>query len=112
MTGSSPVPRDSSPVTSDGRARELLAGGFDRWEAAFREGLDAMRTNGLLRAEADTHGLALTLLAALQGGLLLSRTRRDAAPLEVALDGALATIRAAAAEPTSPRPARPPRRNP
>jgi TetR/AcrR family transcriptional repressor of nem operon len=97
----------------DERARELLAGGFDRWEAAFREGLDAMRTKGLLRADADTHALALTVLAALQGGLLLSQTRRDAAPLEVALDGALATIRAAAAaRPTRPSPARPSRRNP
>jgi hypothetical protein len=45
--------RRRTPRTS-GRASSL-AGGFDRWEAAFREGLDAMRTKGLLRADADTH---------------------------------------------------------
>lgn len=48
------------------------------WEAAFREGLDAMRTKGLFRADADTHALALTVVATFQGGLLLSQTRRDA----------------------------------
>jgi AcrR family transcriptional regulator len=83
----------------DDRARELLVGGFDRWEMAFRDGVDAMRAKGLLRRDADTTALALNVLAALQGGLLLCRTRRDTAPLEAALDAALATIRASAPRP-------------
>jgi len=83
----------------DDRARELLVGGFDRWETAFRDGLDAMRAKGLLRRDADTSALAWSVLAALQGGLLLCQTRRDTAPLEAALDAALATIRASAPRP-------------
>ncbi len=81
----------------DERARILVVGGFDRWEAAFRDGLRAMQAKGLLGDDADAGALALTMLAALQGGLLLCQTRRDVTPLEVALDGALANIRAAAA---------------
>jgi TetR/AcrR family transcriptional regulator, transcriptional repressor for nem operon len=87
----------------DGRARRLLVGSFDRWEAAFRDGLEAMRARGLLREDADTEALALTVLAAVQGGLLLCQTRRDTAPLEVALDSALANIRASAAPSAQPR---------
>jgi AcrR family transcriptional regulator len=76
----------------DDRARTLLVGSFDRWEAAFCDGLRAMRAKGLLRDDADPDALALNMLAALQGGLLLCQTRRDVAPLEVAIDGALANI--------------------
>jgi AcrR family transcriptional regulator len=94
----------------DERARTLLVDGFDRWEAAFRDGLRAMRGKGLLRDDADTDALALNMLAALQGGLLLCQTRKDLAPLEVALDGAIANIRASAA-PTK-RSSRSPRATP
>jgi TetR/AcrR family transcriptional regulator, transcriptional repressor for nem operon len=87
----------SELADTDERARQLLVGGFDRWEAAFREGLEAMRAKGLLRDDANTDALALNVLAALQGGLLLCQTRRHLTPLEVALDGALANIRATAA---------------
>jgi TetR/AcrR family transcriptional repressor of nem operon len=88
----------------DDRARRLLVGGFDRWETAFRDGLAAMRAKGLLRDDADIDALAVHVLAALQGGLLLSQTRRNTAPLEVALDRALAGIRATAGTPGTPPP--------
>ena len=66
--------------------REDLIVGFDRWEGAIRDGLKAMHERGDLRRSADPDRLATALLAAVQGGLVLSQVRRDAEPLEVALD--------------------------
>jgi AcrR family transcriptional regulator len=78
----------------DPDARADLAAGFDRWEAPIRDGLARMRERGDLRPDTDTGALALALLAALQGGLLLTQTRRDATPLRTALDTVLAQVRA------------------
>jgi TetR/AcrR family transcriptional repressor of nem operon len=80
----------------DSAARADLAAGFERWEAPIRAGLAAMRDRGELRAGTDTDGLGLALLAALQGGLLLTQTRRSTEPLRTALDTVLAHIRAQA----------------
>ncbi|MBE7187758.1 TetR/AcrR family transcriptional regulator, partial [Jatrophihabitans endophyticus] len=73
----------------DADARADLVQSFEQWEAPIRSGLAAMRDRGTLRADADTDRLALALLAALQGGLLLTQTRRTTAPLETALDTTL-----------------------
>lgn len=75
-------------------AREDLAQGFMAWERAFRDGLDRMQRSGALRQDADIEELSVGLMAALQGGYLLSRTKRDARSLEIALDMALNRIRA------------------
>jgi TetR/AcrR family transcriptional repressor of nem operon len=53
-----------------------------------------MRDRGELRPDADPVRLALAMLAALQGGLLLTQTRRDTAALEAGLDTTLDCIRA------------------
>jgi AcrR family transcriptional regulator len=74
---------------TDADARSALAAGFGRWEAAIGDGLRAMHRRGDLVASADPDGLALALLAAVQGGLLLAQVRRDAAPLEAAIDAML-----------------------
>jgi TetR/AcrR family transcriptional regulator, transcriptional repressor for nem operon len=79
----------------DEGAREALADGFSRWEAAIRAGLEAMAERGELRDGADPAQLATQTLAALQGGLLLTQVRRDPQQLRIALDGALAALRAA-----------------
>ena len=71
---------------TDPAVREDLATGFTRWETPIRSGLARMRARGELRADTDTDALALALLTALQGGLLLTQTRRSTAPLRVALD--------------------------
>jgi TetR/AcrR family transcriptional regulator, transcriptional repressor for nem operon len=51
-----------------------------------------MQTRGDLPRSVDADDLALALLAALQGGLLLTQIRRDTKPLEVALDAMLERI--------------------
>jgi TetR/AcrR family transcriptional regulator, transcriptional repressor for nem operon len=52
----------------------------------------APAVGGELAAEADPDRLALALLAAVQGGLLLTQVRRESTPLEVALDTMLEHI--------------------
>ncbi|TDP96722.1 TetR/AcrR family transcriptional regulator [Labedaea rhizosphaerae] len=76
----------------DEAARLQLAHSFARWSAGLRSGLVAMHANGTLRPDADPEALAVTLLASLQGGLLLAQLNREAKPLEVALDSALAFV--------------------
>lgn len=76
----------------DDGAREALAAGFRRWEAAIAEGLRAMRDRGELPADVDPDELALALLAAHQGGLVLTQVRRDTTALEAALDAMIAHV--------------------
>ena len=78
----------------DEAARLQLAHSFARWSAGLRAGLVAMHANGTLRPDADPEALAISLLASLQGGLLITQLNRDTKPLEVALDAALAHIEA------------------
>jgi TetR/AcrR family transcriptional repressor of nem operon len=87
----------------DPRARADLAAGFERWEAPIRTGLSRMRERGDLRPDTDTDTLAAALLAALQGGLLLTQTRRDTASLRAGLDTVLAYIRTHATPRAHPR---------
>jgi TetR/AcrR family transcriptional regulator, transcriptional repressor for nem operon len=78
---------------NDPRARADLVDGFERWEEPIRAGLARMRDRGDLRPDTDTDALALALLTALQGGLLLTQTRRNTTPLRAGLDAVLAHIR-------------------
>ena len=78
---------------TDEQARTELAAGFDRWEAPLREGLRQMQANGKLRRSADPARLATATLAAIQGGLVLTQTRRDPQQLRIALDAANAYLR-------------------
>lgn len=88
---------------TDPRARQDLVDSFERWEAPIRAGLARMRTRGDLRTDTDTDTLALALLTALQGGLLLTQTRRNTTPLRAGLDTVLAHIRTHATEQTRHR---------
>jgi len=70
-------------------ARHVLAQCFAEWQSYLSEGFNAMRDSGELAAQADPAELALTMICALQGGLLMAQTMRSARPLELALDMAL-----------------------
>jgi TetR/AcrR family transcriptional regulator, transcriptional repressor for nem operon len=75
---------------SDPQARALIATGFEQWSAAISDGLRALHAAGYLEAGLDPDDLAVTLLAAVQGGLLLAQVQRDSRPLETAVDTVLA----------------------
>jgi AcrR family transcriptional regulator len=75
---------------TDPEARALIAAGFARWSSAIGDGLRALQAAGHLPAGVTPDDLAVTLLAALQGGLLLAQVQRDTRPLETAVDTILA----------------------
>lgn len=70
---------------------------MERWRGYLEAGLTRMRTAGRLRTGTDTRTLALSVFAALHGGLALSAMVESLEPLQVALDGALVTLHASAA---------------
>ena len=91
--GGCPIGSIAAEIADDDpEARADLGAGFEQWEAPLRSGLATMRDRGLLRDDADPDRLALALLAALQGGLLLTQTRRTTLPLETALDAMIELI--------------------
>ena len=75
---------------NDPEARALIAAGFDQWAATISDGLRSLHADGKLPSDIDPDDLATTLLATLQGGLLLAQVQRSTRPLETAVDTLLA----------------------
>ena len=74
-------------------ARRQLTHSFDRWQTLFQVGIEAMRDRRLIAQDADPETLAVIVLAALEGGLLLCQMQKCTTPLEKALDGAIRQLR-------------------
>ncbi|MGX7681719.1 TetR/AcrR family transcriptional regulator [Jatrophihabitans sp. DSM 45814] len=77
---------------SDPEARALIASGFDQWAAAISDGLRTLHAEGKLLSDVDPDDLAITLLATLEGGLLLAQVQRSTRPFETAVNSVLALI--------------------
>jgi TetR/AcrR family transcriptional repressor of nem operon len=92
--GGCPLGSLISELAEAPRSRALLEAGFARWEAELEAGLGAIRARAKHPARANLKDLAMTLLAALQGGLLLAQVTRSTRPLELSLDAALDHIAA------------------
>jgi TetR/AcrR family transcriptional regulator, transcriptional repressor for nem operon len=75
-------------------ARLQVAAGFDAWERLLADALERMRRRGELRADVSPAVLATGLLASIEGGILLSQTRQDAASLRIAVEAGLGQVRA------------------
>jgi TetR/AcrR family transcriptional regulator, transcriptional repressor for nem operon len=82
-----------SLAESDPLARAALADSFAEWERLLRVGIETMRDSGELRADVDAGSLAVGILASVQGGLLLSQTRRNSAPVRIAVDMVIAYLK-------------------
>ncbi len=76
-----------------------LAAGYDQWLALFSDGLSAMRQRGDLSAEADVRQLAAALLAAHQGGTLLTHVTGSAEPFKAAVNAAIDYVASFAVSP-------------
>jgi AcrR family transcriptional regulator len=74
-------------------ARLQAAAGFDAWERLLTDALERMRDRGELRADASPAVLATALLASIEGGMVLSQTRKDPASLRIAVEAGLAQVR-------------------
>jgi AcrR family transcriptional regulator len=76
-------------LEADDAVLDDLAAGYDRWLTLFTDGLSAMVRRGDLSAEADVHHLAVALVAAHQGGTLLTHITGSAEPFHAAVDAAV-----------------------
>jgi AcrR family transcriptional regulator len=82
----------SELADQDESALASLTEHFHTWEMLMKGALDRMQVHGSLRPDADTDQLATGLMAALQGGYLLSQAVHDASPMAASLDMALEHI--------------------
>ena len=76
-------------LEADDTTLDLLAAGYDRWMAVFEDGLSAMRERGDLIADADPRHLATALVAAHQGGTMVTQVTGSAEPFRVAANAAV-----------------------
>ncbi len=86
-------------VEADAEIHGDLADGYDQWIELFQSGLTEMRRRGDLRPDADPRHLAVSLVAAHQGGALLTFVTDDPEPLRAALTAAVEYVRSFAATP-------------
>ncbi|BBZ26017.1 transcriptional regulator [Mycolicibacterium madagascariense] len=77
---------------SDDRARISLAEHFAEWRDILAAALERMRNAGVLVADVDGPALATGLLAAVEGGYLLSQTAHDPRLMQTALNSAIGHI--------------------
>ena len=97
IAGGCPIGSLASELADrDEGQRELLVEAFRKWERALTKGLVAMRDRGEVATAPNLQDLATAILSALQGGMLLTQTTRDARPLELALDMAISHVERAA----------------
>lgn len=75
---------------SDPAARTLIATGFEQWAVVIADALGSLDAGGKLPPDIDPADLATTLLATLQGGLLLAQVQRSTRPFETAVNTLLA----------------------
>ena len=90
-------------LEADDDVLDDLAAGYDEWLELFRNGLAAMRTRGELRSDADPRHLAVALVAAHQGGTMITYATGSPEPLRAAVNAAVEYVRSFTATPTSRR---------
>nr|WP_269778719.1 TetR family transcriptional regulator C-terminal domain-containing protein [Microlunatus antarcticus] len=78
---------------------ELAAGiaeAMRAWRGKLADGVRRLQAAGGVAPTSDPERLAAAILAAVQGGLMLSQPERSSWPLEAALDSLLDVLRAGA----------------
>jgi TetR/AcrR family transcriptional regulator, transcriptional repressor for nem operon len=89
-------------VPPEGDVRGDVTAVYDEWIAVLRTALSSMRKRGNLRADANPRHLARVLVAAHQGGSLLTQTTQCINPLRDALNAAVDYVRSFATQPVTP----------
>lgn len=80
-------------IEGEAQIRDDLAAGYDEWIALFRSALTAMKKRGDLRADADPRHLAVSLVAAHQGGAMLTFVTGDPEALRANVNAAVDYVR-------------------
>ncbi|OBJ49822.1 TetR/AcrR family transcriptional regulator [Mycobacterium sp. 1423905.2] len=91
-------------IDADAEVHEDLSQGYDDWIDILRDGLALMQQRGDLHPAADPQHLAVALIAAHQGGAMVTHATGDPAPLRAALMAAVDYVRSFAAQPTPGKP--------
>jgi AcrR family transcriptional regulator len=76
-------------LEADDDVLDDLACGYERWLGVFHDGVAAMRRRGELTDDADPRHLAVALVAAHQGGTMLTYATGSAEPLRAAIYAAV-----------------------
>lgn len=79
----------SEIIKTDLDVHNELAEAFNQWRSVFRDGIQRMQQNGTLSAASDPVQLANLILAAFQGGMLLTQIAQDITPLKDAVEAAI-----------------------
>lgn len=87
---------------TDPDLERVIAESMDSWRDALASGVVKMQAAGHVHPSADPVRIAIVILAAIQGGLVMSQPLRAAWPLEAALDSALDPLHKAATDGTDP----------
>ncbi len=72
--------------------RKRILSGFTRWQKLISDALRRLQDAGEISRRAPVEELAIAVLTALQGGLLMTQTTRDVVHLRLALDMAIRNI--------------------
>jgi AcrR family transcriptional regulator len=88
-----PLGSIAAELKNDPAFRPALAAAFARWERPFADGLREMQTRGELGRREKPDRLAATIVAALQGGMLLARISEDITPLRDMVNLAVDNVR-------------------
>jgi AcrR family transcriptional regulator len=86
-------------LEADGDILGDLTTGYDQWLELFRSGLTAMRERADLTPAADPCHLAVALVAAHQGGAMLTYATGSSEPLDAAVNAAVNYVRSFARAP-------------
>ena len=62
--------------------RSRILNVFERWTKIVQEMLDKARADGTFPPDTDTRSLAVFIISAVEGALILMKTKRDITPLE------------------------------
>ncbi len=79
-------------ASADPELASMIAASFSQWRDLLAAGIRRMQQQGEVGSDADPRRLAVAILSAIQGGLVLSQPERDPWPLEAALDQVLHSL--------------------
>ncbi|HEY0237056.1 MAG TPA: TetR/AcrR family transcriptional regulator [Friedmanniella sp.] len=80
-------------AATDPDLARFVAHSMSLWRGKLADGIRRMRAGGNVGTAVDPERLAAAILAAVQGGLMLSQPERSSWPLEAALDSLLDVLR-------------------
>lgn len=88
-----PLGSIAAELKNDDAYLPSLNAAFRMWEAPLARGLEEMRQRGQLSRQSDPARLARSVIAALQGGMLMSRVHDNPTIMKDAVDNALLDLR-------------------